>query len=187
MCPDQILNTADRHALLLQLETRFHQHPERHSHVSWNVVLERLNNHPEKLWSLGRMEDTGGEPDVVDLGLATEQILFVDCSAESPAGRRSLCYDQAALMSRRQSKPASSAVEVARMMGIDLLSESQYRQLQTWGEFDLRTSSWVLTPAAIRRLGGALFCDCRYETVFVYHNGAESYFASRGFRGVLRI
>lgn len=188
MGPDRILTAADSRKLLLRLEARFQQHPQRHTHVSWNIVRERLIASPAKLWSLSRMEETGGEPDVADLGAATEKdIVFADCSIESPAGRRSLCYDPAALLSRKQAKPLSSAVGMAGEMGIELLDETQYRRLQTLGAFDLKTSSWVQTPPSLRQLGGALFCDRRYDVVFVYHNGAESYFASRGFRALLRV
>lgn len=181
------LTSAVSSRLLQQLEARFHQFPQRHTGMLWSDVHDRLIRSPAKLWSLSRMEETGGEPDVVDLGLPSGEICFVDCSAESPAARRSLCYDRAALESRRQSKPASSALEMADELGIELLSEEQYRRLQQLGCFDLKTSSWVTTPPAVRQRGGALFCERRYDCVFVFHNGAESYFASRGFRGLLRI
>lgn len=185
---DRILTSTQSRKLLLLLEARFQQHPERHTQVTWAVVRERLVASPAKLWSLSRMEETGGEPDVADLEAALgEEIVFVDCSVESPSGRRSLCYDPAALQSRKPPKPQSSAVGMAGELGIELLNETQYRRLQTLGAFDLKTSSWVQTPPTLRQLGGALFCDRRYNAVFVYHNGAESYFASRGFRGLLRV
>lgn len=183
----KLLNSAASHTLLQLLEVRFHQHPERHPDTRWDTVLDHLRADPAKLWSLSRMEDTAGQPDVVDLGLADGRTAFVDCSPESPAERRSLCYDHAALQSRRQAKPQSSAVHMAEEMGIELLSEEQYRRLQMLGHFDLKTSSWVNTPDNIRQRGGALFCERRYDSVFVFHNGAESYFAARGFRALLRL
>lgn len=164
----------------------------RHKGLEWAKVqakLEALSDgvRDAKLWSLSEMERTGGEPDVVGYDKKTNEYLFYDCSAESPAGRRSMCYDQAALASRKEHKPANSAMGMAAAMGVDLLTEQQYRDLQQLGKFDTKTSSWVITPAPIRKLGGALFCDRRYDCVFVYHNGAESYYAARGFRGMLRI
>jgi len=185
MAPKKRLSSAASQILLQRLQERFQQHPERHPHTSWRTVLELLRADPAKLWSLSRMEETGGQPDVVDLTFSDGRIVFADCSPESPADRRSLCYDHAALQSRRQAKPQSSAVHMAAELGIELLSEELYRRLQVLGHFDLRTSSWVNTPATIRERGGALFCERRYDTVFVFHNGAESYFASRGFRGLL--
>lgn len=173
--------------LLAVLEARFAEHPHRHAGISWSDVHARLKGAPAKLRSLQEMERTGGEPDVVGRDDDSEEILFVDCSAESPKGRRSLCYDAAALASRKKHKPADSAVNVAESMGIELLTEAEYRALQRLGEFDTKTSSWVRTPADIREAGGALFCDRRFGHVFVYHNGAESYYAARGFRGVLRV
>jgi hypothetical protein len=155
--------------------------------VQWESVEARIEAQPEKVWSLFQMEETGGEPDVVGFNAGTGEILFFDCSAESPAGRRSLCYDRKALDARKENKPKSNAVEDAESMGIDILDEQQYRLLQSLGKFDCKTSSWVRTPQHIRALGGAIFCDFRYGTVFTYHNGAESYYAARGFRGVLRV
>jgi hypothetical protein len=159
----------------------------RHPGLKWEKVLAKLETSPAKLWSLNEMERTGGEPDVIGFEKATGEFVFCDCSAESPAGRRSVCFDQQALKARKEHPPNSSAVEMADAMGIELLSEDQYRKLQTLGEFDLKTSSWIATPLAIRKLGGALFCDRRYDHVFVYHNGAQSYYAARGFRGCLRV
>ncbi|MFM7056560.1 MAG: DUF4256 domain-containing protein [Planctomycetota bacterium] len=187
MSAQHILSPELCRELLQRLETRFHECPQRHAGLRWTEVLERLESRPAKLWSLNRMEETGGEPDVVDIGLPRGEICFVDCSAESPAKRRSLCYDRAALDSRRQAKPLSTALDMASEMGIELLSEEQYRRLQELRCCDLKTSSWVSTPEAIRVRGGALFCERRYDCVFVFHNGAESWFASRGFRGLLRI
>lgn len=173
--------------LLEILETRFSQHPERHKNIRWADVAARLRQHPEKLRSLSEMEATGGEPDMVGHNPETGEYLFADCSAESPAGRRSLCYDEAALAARKENKPRSSAGAMAEAMGIAILTEQQYRDLQQLGNFDTKTSSWIQTPERIRKLGGALFCDRRYDTVFVYHNGAESYYAARGFRGCIWI
>lgn len=176
------------------LKNRFEKNSNRHADITWETVQIRLEAHTEKLWSLGEMERTGGEPDVVGfdestrcLPAARQEFLFFDCSAESPKGRRSVCYDQAALDSRKEYKPENSALKMAADMGIELLSEEQYRHLQTFGSFDTKTSSWILTPPEIRKLGGALFCDRRYNTVFVYHNGAESYYAARGFRGCVKV
>jgi len=179
--PDQ------RQALLSTLRARFEAYGHRHNDLDWAEVRARLEANPASLWSLNEMERTGGEPDVVGRDEQTGQLIFYDCAAESPAGRRSLCYDGEALASRKKYKPEGSAVEMAAAMGIELLTEGQYRALQQQGSFDTKTSSWVKTPARIRALGGALFCDRRYDTVFVYHNGAESYYAARGFRGVLRV
>jgi hypothetical protein len=181
------LSESTREALLATLKTRFEKHVQRHAEIEWKDVLARLLGNPEKLWSLNEMELSGGEPDVVGQELHTGEFIFFDCSAESPAGRRNLCYDRAALDSRKQNKPASSALDEAAAMGIELLSEEEYRYLQALGEFDLKTSSWVKTPPEIRRLGGALFCDRRYDHVFTYHNGADSYYSARGFRGSLRV
>lgn len=169
------------------LKARFERHPERHQGVSWADVERRLEKNPGALKSLALMEQTGGEPDVIARDPKTGEVTFCDCSAESPAGRRSLCYDRQALDSRKENKPRSSALQVAAELGIELLDEAGYRALQTLGSFDEKTSSWVRTPASIRSLGGALFCDRRFETVFVYHNGAESYYAARGFRGTLKV
>lgn len=184
---DTLVPPQDYDDLFAALNARFAQNMQRHPGLDWAKIQARLEQHPTKLWSLDQMEQTGGEPDVVGFDPATDAYLVVDCASESPVGRRSLCYDQAALSARKAAKPQSSAVEMARAMGLDLLTEAQYRALQTLGAFDLKTSSWIATPAAIRTLGGALFCDRRYDTVFVYHNGAQSYYASRGFRGLLTL
>ncbi|MHB9798668.1 DUF4256 domain-containing protein [Pseudomonas sp. MT3] len=181
------MNADQRTALISVLHTRFEKHANRHPGIDWARVQARLESSPEKLRTLDAMESTGGEPDVIGHDATTDEYLFVDCSAETPAGRRSLCFDRAALDARKENKPGGSALEQAQAIGIELLSEAQYRELQTLGEFDLKTSSWVQTPPAIRKLGGALFCDRRYDTVFVYHNGAQSYYAARGFRGMLRV
>jgi len=173
--------------LLDVLKARFEKHAHRHKNIEWAKVQARLEVNAEKLWSLNEMEQTGGEPDVVAYDESTGEITFYDCAAESPKGRRSLCYDRAALDSRKEYKPENSAVDMATAMGIELLREEQYRELQKLGSFDLKTSSWVKTPETIRNLGGAVFCDRRYDTVFLYHNGAESYYAARGFRGALKI
>jgi hypothetical protein len=173
--------------LLETLKARFEKNKNRHEGIEWAEVQTKLEANPEKLWSLREMEKTGGEPDVVAYDKKTGEILFYDCSAESPSGRRSLCYDRKALESRKEHKPKSSALDIAAAMGIELLTEDQYRELQELGEFDTKTSSWVETPPEIRKLDGALFCDRHYDTVFVYHNGAESYYAARGFRGSLRV
>ena len=176
-----------REELLRTLKARFEKNLSRHKGLEWAKVQTRLEADPEKLWSLNEMERTGGEPDVVGHDKKSGEYIFYDCSAETPAGRRSVCYDREALASRKEHKPKNSAMEMAAAMGIELLSEEQYRGLQQLGDFDLKTSSWVKTPAEIRKLGGALFCDRRYDTVFVYHNGAESYYAARAFRGALRV
>jgi hypothetical protein len=174
-------------ALVDTLKARFEKHKHRHEGLDWADVESRLKAKPGKLRSLAEMERTGGEPDVVALDRKTGEYLFVDCSAQSPKNRRSVCYDREALNSRKEHKPKSSAIDMAAEMGIELLTEEQYRKLQELGEFDTTTSSWVLTPADVRKLGGALFCDRRFGRVFVYHNGAESYYAARGFRGVLPV
>ena len=181
------MKPAQREALLKTLKTRFEQNTNRHPNLAWADVQKRLEAHPDKLAALHEMEQTGGEPDVVGSDKKTGQLLFVDCAAESPSGRRSLCFDADALASRKENKPKGSAAGMAAAMGIELLTEAEYRELQKLGAFDTKTSSWVQTPAAIRDLDGALFCDRRYNTVFVYHNGAESYYAARGFRGSLRV
>jgi hypothetical protein len=181
------LSSKQRDELLEKLRARFEKHANRHQGIAWAQVLGRLDSQPEKLWSLHEMERTGGEPDVVARDKKSGELTFVDCSAESPSGRRSLCYDRAALQSRKENKPRDNALDVAASIGIELLSEEQYRSLQAMGEFDLKTSSWVATPSRIRTRGGALFCDRRYDTVFLYHNGAESYYAARGFRGALTV
>jgi Protein of unknown function (DUF4256) len=173
--------------LLRALKARFEKNMHRHQGLGWAKVQARLDANAEKLWSLGEMEQTGGEPDVVDHNKKTGEYIFCDCSVESPKGRRSLCYDREALDSRKENKPKDNAIDMATAMGIELLTEEQYRKLQNLGEFDTKTSSWLHTPSKVRELGGALFCDRRFDTVFVYHNGAESYFAARGFRGSLRV
>ncbi len=172
-----------RDELLRSLKQRFDQHMNRHAEVDWAGVLARLQGNPDKLKALFEMERTGGEPDVIGGPDDEGAYLFFDCAAESPSGRRSLCFDGEALAARKENKPAGSAADMAAAMGVSLLTEAQYRHLQTFGEFDVRTSSWVVTPPEIRQLGGALFCDRRYGQVFVYHNGAQSYYAARGFRG----
>ena len=176
-----------REELLSTLKARFEKNLNRHKDLAWAEVQAKLEANAEKLWSLNEMERTGGEPDVVGHDKKTGEYTFYDCSPESPNGRRSLCYDREALESRKEHKPKNSATDMAAAMGIELLAEEQYRELQKLGEFDTKTSSWVKTPADIRNLGGALFCDRRYDTVFVYHNGAESYYAARGFRGSLSV
>ncbi len=181
------MSAALRDEFLQVLKTRFEKNMKRHPAIAWSKVHERLVANPDKLWSLDEMEVTGGEPDVVGYDKKTDEFIFYDCAAESPKGRRSICYDDQALESRKENKPEGSAVGMAKAMGISLLTEEQYRLLQELGEFDLKTSSWVETPSAIRKLKGALFCDRRYNQVFVYHNGAESYYAARAFRGCLRV
>ena len=179
------LSSKQGEELINKLKSRFEKNMQRHKGIEWNKVQSRLT--PKKLWSLNEMEITDGEPDVVDYDKKSGEFIFFDCAAESPKGRRSICYDHQALEARKEHKPANSAVEMAAEMGIELLTEEQYRALQELGSFDLKTSSWIVTPAAIRKLGGALFCDRRYNTIFLYHNGAESYYAARGFRGSLRV
>lgn len=181
------LSPEQRERLLTALKTRFENNKDRHKGIEWAQVQARLEANIEKLWSLNEMERTGGEPDVIGHDKKTGEYIFYDCSAESPKGRRSLCYDREALESRKEHKPANNAIDMAGAIGIELLTEEQYRALQKLGDFDTKTSSWVKTPSDIRKLGGAIFCDRRYDTVFVYHNGAESYYAARGFRGSLRI
>lgn len=183
----QELSSKRRDELLKILKSRFEKNMNRHERLEWDRVQEKLKANPQKLWSLNEMEITGGEPDVVGFDENTGEFIFCDCSAESPKGRRSLCYDREALESRKEHKPKGSAVDMALAMGIELLTEEEYRKLQLLGEFDTKTSSWIKTPDNIRKLGGALFCDRRYNTVFVYHNSAESYYSSRGFRGMLRV
>lgn len=173
--------------LLATLKARFEKNKNRHMGLEWIRIQAKLEAGAEKLWSLNEMERTGGEPDVAGYDEKTGEYIFYDCSAESPKGRRSLCYDREALESRKEYKPENSAVNMAEAMGIELLTEEQYRELQKLGKFDLKTSSWIKTPADIRKLGGAVFCDRRYDTIFLYHNGAESYYAARGFRGLLRV
>ena len=181
------LSPEQREQLLSALKARFEKNMNRHQELEWAKVQARLDANAERLWALNEMERTGGEPDVVGHDEKTGEYIFYDCSAESPKGRRSLCYDLQALDSRKENKPKDTALEVATGMGVELLTEEQYRELQKLGQFDTKTSSWVKTPSAIRKLGGALFCDRRFDTVFVYHNGAESYYAARGFRGSLRV
>lgn len=181
------LSAEESSVLLKTLKGRFEKNKNRHKGIEWDKVQERLEKNPSKLWSLGEMEETGGEPDVVGFDKKTGEYIFFDCSPESPKKRRSICYDDAALKSRKEHKPADSALNMAADMGVEVLTEEQYRELQELGNFDLKTSSWIITPAGIRKLGGALFCDRRYNTVFTYHNGAESYYAARGFRGSLRV
>ncbi len=181
------LSSAERADLLSTLKARFEKNMNRHKGVEWASVQARLDANPAKLWSLYEMERTGGEPDVVGYDGKSGECLFFDCSAESPKGRRSCCYDREALEARKEHKPKTSAMDMAAAMGIEILTEAQYRELQTLGSFDTKTSSWVQTPPAIRRLGGALFCDRRYDHVFTYHNGAESYYAARAFRGSLKV
>ena len=180
------LTLSQAEELLNILRSRFEKNSNRHKGVEWDKVQLKLEAHPGKLWSLNEMEMTGGEPDVVGVDKKTNQYIFYDCAAETPKGRRSICYDHEALNARKEHKPENSAMGMAAEMGIELLTEEQYRELQQLGTFDVKTSSWILTPAAIRKLGGALFCDRRYNHVFVYHNGAESYYAARGFRGALK-
>lgn len=181
------LSPEQQEALFNTLKTRFAKNMGRHAGLEWAEIEARLGAHPDKLWSLNEMEQTGGEPDVVGMDAATGEYLVYDCSAETPKERRSICYDREALDSRKEFKPRTSAVEMADAMGIKMLTEEQYRELQTLGAFDTKTSSWVLTPPEIRKLGGAIFCDRRYDHVFTYHNGADSYYAVRGFRGALRV
>lgn len=173
--------------LLKVLEIRFEKNSSRHQSLSWDKVEQKLKANPQKLWSLDEMERTEGEPDVIGYDEKTKEFLFADCSAESPKGRRSICYDHEALEKRKEHKPQNSAVNMAEEMGIEILNEEQYKELQKLGKFDAKTSSWILTPPEIRKLGGAIFSDFRYNTVFVYHNGADSYYAARGFRGLLRV
>jgi len=180
-------STQHREELLKTLKARFEKSINRHKGLEWAKVQAKLEADTEKLWSLNEMERTGGEPDVVGHDKETDEYIFCDCSPESPKGRRSVCYDREALESRKEHKPEDNALDMAAAIGIELLTEEQYRALQKLGNFDSKTSSWVKTPADIRKLGGALFCDRRYNTVFVYHNGAESYYAARGFRGSLRV
>lgn len=181
------MKAQERDSLLEMLKNRFEKHKGRHKAISWAEVKERLEGSPEALLVLTRMESTGGEPDVIGYDKSSDQYVFCDCSAESPPGRRSLSYDLDALNSRKENKPKGSVVETASEIGVELLTEAQYRELQELGKFDTKTSSWIATPQDVRALGGALFCDRRYGKVFMYHNGAESYYASRGFRGQLRV
>ena len=181
------LTKEQRESLMMLLKTRFTKNMHRHKGLDWNNVEAKLIANPEKLWSLNEMETTGGEPDVVKYDKKNDQYIFVDCSEESPKGRRSICYDYEALMSRKEHKPKNNVIDMANDMGISVLNEAQYRELQEIEAFDKKTSSWVQTPSEIRELGGAIFCDYRFGKVFVYHNGAESYYAARGFRGMLTV
>jgi hypothetical protein len=181
------LSAKERAALISTLKSRFEKNPHRHKGLKWPEVEARLEAAPEKLWSLAEMERTGGEPDVVAVDKSTGEFIFYDCAAESPKGRRSFCYDRAAWQSRKEAKPKNNAIDVAAAMGAEVLTEDQYRAFQQLEPLDTKTSSWILTPARIRELGGALFCDRRFDTVFTYHNGAESYYAARGFRCSLRV
>lgn len=183
----KVLTTNEQDEILSTLEKRFEKNKNRHKDLDWTKIEAKLKANPEKLWSLEEMEKTEGEPDVIDYDKKTDQYLFADCSAESPKGRRSICYDHEALEKRKENKPLNSAVNMAEEMGIEILNEEQYKELQKLEKFDTKTSSWILTPPEIRKLGGAIFSDFRYNTVFVYHNGAESYYAARGFRGLLRV
>lgn len=181
------LSAQQREELLATLKTRFEKNMNRHKGLEWTKVQAKLEANPEKLWSLNEMERTGGEPDVVGFDKKSGEYVFYDCSAESPKDRRSICYDREALDARKENKPKNSAIDMATAIGVELLTEEQYRELQKLGNFDLKTSSWVKTPSEIRKLGGALFCDRRYNQVFLYHNGADSYYAARGFRGSLSV
>ncbi|HBI00924.1 MAG TPA: DUF4256 domain-containing protein [Flavobacterium sp.] len=187
MKSDKIVSSEQKNELIDLLRIRFEKNINRHKNLKWNDVLVKLEANPEKLWSLNEMEKTGGEPDVVGLDEKTGEYIFMDCSAESPKGRRSVCYDREGLDSRKEYKPENNAIDMATEMGIELLSEEQYRELQQLGKFDTKTSSWIKTPDEIRKLGGALFADFRYNQVFVYHNGAQSYYGVRGFRGILKV
>lgn len=181
------LSSEQREELLRTLEARFNKNMNLHKDIEWAKVKTKLEANSEKLWSLNEMEMTGGEPDIVGYDKKTDEYIFCECSPESPKGRRSICYDREALESRKEHKPENNAIDLAAAMGIDILTEEQYRELQKLGNFDIKTSSWVKTPTNIRKLGGAIFCERRYDTVFVFHNGAESYYAARGFRGSLRV
>lgn len=183
----KIISPSQRDQLINGLQTRFEKNTNRHQGLEWAKVQAKLENNPEKLWSLNEMETTGGEPDVVGYDTTTDEYIFFDCAAESPKGRRSYCYDREALASRKDYPPKNNVIDVAAEMGIEILTEEQYRELQKLGNFDTKTSSWIKTPAHIRELGGAIFADFRFGTVFVYHNGASSYYAGRAFRGCLRV
>ena len=181
------LSSEQREKLLKVLKTRFEKNMNRHKDIEWAKVQAKLESNTRKLWSINEMERTGGEPDVVSYDAKTKEYVFYDCSVESPSGRRSFCYDREALNSRKEHKPKNSAIDMADSMGIEILSEEQYRELQKFGKFDTKTSSWIKTPSDIRKLGGAIFADFRYSKIFVYHNGAESYYAARAFRGLLKV
>lgn len=187
MAAKKLISAQESTELLNTLKKRFEKNMNRHENLDWSKIEEKLNSNPAKLWSLNEMEISGGEPDVVDYNEKTNEYLFFDCSPESPKGRRSFCYDREALDSRKEHKPQNDIITVATEMGIEIITEEQYRFLQNLGEFDLKTSSWIKTPKEIRELGGAIFCDRRYNMVFMYHNGANSYYAARAFRGVLKV
>lgn len=187
MAAKKQISPEENSELLNILRKRFEKNMNRHENLDWSKIEEKLNLNPSKLWSLNEMEISGGEPDIVDYDEKTNEYIFFDCSAESPKGRRSFCYDREALDARKEHKPQNDVLTAAKEMGVEILSEEQYRHLQTLGKFDLKTSSWIKTPKEIRELGGALFCDRRYNTVFVYHNGADSYYAARAFRGFLTV
>jgi hypothetical protein len=183
----RVLSLEQHDELMSIIKTRFINNMSRHQRLSWDVVQSKLEANKERLWSLYEMERTGGEPDIVLMDNNMSELVFIDCSEQTPKGRRSVCYDREAMIARKENKPKNNAIEMAKDMGIELLTEAQYRELQKFGKFDSKTSSWVKTPDSIRELGGAIFCDFRYNTVFVYHNSAESYYASRGFRGLLKL
>ncbi len=185
--PDKRLTAAQSETQMRTLAARFDKNRYRHKSIQWLDVQKRLEEYPEKLWILNDMEQTGGEPDVVGVDKETGEFIFVDCAAESPKGRRSVCYDREGLESRKEHQPKNNAIDMADAMGIDLLTETSYRELQKFGPFDMKTSSWLYTPSSIRKLGGAIFGDFRYDNVFIYHNGAQSYYAARGFRGSLKV
>jgi uncharacterized protein DUF4256 len=187
MPPKKSLSSLQTKQLLATLKSRFEKNPHRHKSLTWPPIQQKLESSADKLHSLAEMESTGGEPDVVSLDKSTGEFIFFDCSAESPKGRRSLCYDRAAWQSRKEAKPKNNAIDAAAAMGAEILTEAQYRELHQLEPIDTKTSSWILTPARIRQLGGALFCDRRFDTVFTYHNGAESYYAARGFRCCLKV
>lgn len=181
------ISDIETNELFSNLKSRFEKNKKRHENIEWANVQAKLEKQPEKIWSLNEMEKTGGEPDVIGYDADTDQYIFCDCSIESPKGRRSLCYDREALLSRKEYKPANSVIDVANEMGIELVTEKQYHELQKHGNFDIKTSSWLATPIEVRKLGGAIFGDYRFGRVFIYHNGAESYYAARGFRGILKV
>lgn len=187
MSNKKVLQPEQIEALIKTLKARFEKNTNRHKNIEWVKIETKLLSNSEKLWSLNEMETTGGEPDVIDYDTKTDEYIFCDCAAESPKGRRSFCYDREAFDARKENKPENNVIDAAIAMGVELLNEEQYRNLQKLGKFDEKTSSWIATPSAIRKLGGALFCDYRYDTVFVYHNGAQSYYAARAFRGLLRV
>lgn len=183
----KMLDSEEKESLLSILKTRFEKNLNRHSEIDWSKIFEKLEQNPQKIWSLNEMEKTGGEPDVVGFDTISKEYIFMDCSAESPKGRRSTCYDLEGLQSRKEHQPENNAIDMAKAMGIEILTEAQYRDLQKLGKFDEKTSSWLKTPPDVRKLGGAIFGDFRYGQVFFYHNGAQSYYGARGFRGILRV